>query len=110
MKIDRFQVFKIKIDKFQVLIQDKFPVFFNVTTPRVFIALLLTVSVVWVPMINRLQSGQMYVYIQSVAAILAPPIAAVYLLALLNSRTNEKVGRDARTNQKVGMQRGPMRR
>lgn len=56
---------------------------------RVFILGLLGVSVAWVPVIEHIQGGEMYIYIQSVAAYLSPPIAAVYCMALFNKRMTE---------------------
>ncbi|VDP83635.1 unnamed protein product [Echinostoma caproni] len=53
------------------------------------VILLVAVSILWVPVIERLQGGQLYLYIQGVAACLAPPIAAVYLLAVLWKRCSE---------------------
>lgn len=49
------------------------------------------VSILWVPVIQSMQGGQLYIYIQSVSGYLSPPIAAVYLLALLWKRNNELV-------------------
>ncbi|XP_055328546.1 sodium/myo-inositol cotransporter-like isoform X2 [Paramacrobiotus metropolitanus] len=57
---------------------------------RVFNLVLLAVSIAWIPLIQQMQGGQLYIYIQSIAAYLAPPIAAVYLLAILWHRCNEK--------------------
>ncbi|KAK2713732.1 sodium/mannose cotransporter SLC5A10-like isoform X2 [Artemia franciscana] len=57
---------------------------------KLFVVFLVIVSVVWVPIIQELQGGQMYIYIQSISAYLAPPIAAVYCLAIFWKRTNEK--------------------
>ena len=37
-----------------------------------------------------MQGAQLYIYIQSVAAYLSPPIAAVYLFAVLWKGANEK--------------------
>ena len=37
-----------------------------------------------------MQGGQLYIYIQSVAAYLSPPISAVYVLALMWKGANEK--------------------
>ncbi|THD23190.1 Low affinity sodium-glucose cotransporter [Fasciola hepatica] len=56
---------------------------------RVFVIFLVAVSILWVPVIQRLQGGQLYMYIQGVAACLAPPIAAVYLLTILWRRSTE---------------------
>lgn len=52
---------------------------------------MLAVGIAWIPIIKNMQGGQLYIYIQSVAAYLSPPIAAVYLLAVLWKRGNEKV-------------------
>lgn len=60
---------------------------------RVFNLVLLAVSIAWIPLIQAMQGGQLYIYIQAIAAYLAPPIAAIYLLAILWHRTNEKVCR-----------------
>ena len=51
------------------------------------------ISILWIPVVQNTQGGQLYVYIQSIAAYLSPPIAAVYLLAILWPRANEKVSR-----------------
>jgi len=36
-----------------------------------------------------MQNGQLYIYIQDIAANLSPPIAAVYIMAVTWKRTNE---------------------
>ncbi|GFV66490.1 hypothetical protein TNCV_2714091 [Trichonephila clavipes] len=56
---------------------------------RTFIILMIFLSSGWIPVIQKLQGGQLFIYIQSVSAYLAPPIAAVYLLAVLWKRMNE---------------------
>ncbi len=38
-----------------------------------------------------MQGGQLYIYIQSIAAYLSPPIAAVFCLSIMWTRMNEKV-------------------
>lgn len=58
---------------------------------RIFVVFLVAVSILWVPVIQRTQGGQLYMYIQGVAACLAPPIAAVYLIAILWRRCTEPV-------------------
>ena len=52
------------------------------------------IGVVWIPVIEGMQGGQMYIYIQAISAYLAPPIAAVYLTAVLWKRANENVSSD----------------
>ncbi len=48
------------------------------------------VGILWIPIIKNMQGAQLYIYIQSVAAYFSPPIAAIYLLAILWQRANEK--------------------
>uniref|UniRef100_A0A3Q3DNV3 Sodium/mannose cotransporter SLC5A10 n=1 Tax=Hippocampus comes TaxID=109280 RepID=A0A3Q3DNV3_HIPCM len=50
----------------------------------------LVVSVVWIPILQSANSGQLYVYIQSVTSYLAPPVTAVFTLAVFWKRTNEQ--------------------
>lgn len=52
---------------------------------------MILISLAWIPIIQNLQGGQLFIYIQSVSAYLAPPIAAVYILAVLWKRMNEAV-------------------
>ncbi|XP_023338850.1 sodium/myo-inositol cotransporter [Eurytemora carolleeae] len=56
---------------------------------RCFILLMVCISIGWIPIIQEMQGGQLYIYIQSVAAYLSPPIAIVYCLAIFWDRTNE---------------------
>ena len=56
---------------------------------RCFVLALVGVSIIWVPIIQNSQGSQLFVYIQSITSFLAPPICAVYLLAIFWPRTNE---------------------
>ncbi|KAK2823737.1 hypothetical protein Q7C36_020337 [Tachysurus vachellii] len=56
---------------------------------RLFILVLIGISIAWIPIIQTAQSGQLFDYIQSVTSYLAPPIAAVFTLAIFCKRTNE---------------------
>merc|ERR1719385_241606 len=56
---------------------------------RAFILVLVVISVVWIPILQAAQGSQLFVYIQSITSYLAPPICAVYLLAVFWPRTNE---------------------
>ncbi|KAG7169194.1 Sodium/glucose cotransporter 1-like 2 [Homarus americanus] len=58
-------------------------------TSRLFIIILVAFSIMWIPIIERTQGGQLYIYIQAIAAYLAPPIAAIYCLAIIWKRINE---------------------
>ncbi|XP_038139544.1 sodium/glucose cotransporter 1-like [Cyprinodon tularosa] len=56
---------------------------------RVFIVFLIGVSIAWIPVVQSAQSGQLFDYIQSIISYLAPPISAVFLLAIFYKRVNE---------------------
>merc|ERR1719153_994134 len=56
---------------------------------RVFVLVLVGVSIVWIPIIQVSQGSQLFNYIQAITSYLAPPICAVYLLAIFWPRTNE---------------------
>lgn len=58
---------------------------------RVFILVLVCVSLLWIPIIQTANSGQLFDYIQSVTSFLAPPITAVFLMAIFWPRANEQV-------------------
>nr|XP_019936279.1 PREDICTED: sodium/glucose cotransporter 4 [Paralichthys olivaceus] len=57
---------------------------------RVFILVLVCVSILWIPVIQTSNSGQLFDYIQSVTSFLAPPITAVFLMAIFWPRANEQ--------------------
>jgi Na+(H+)/acetate symporter ActP len=50
---------------------------------------MVVISILWIPIIQEMQNGQLYIYIQDIAANLAPPIAAVYIMAVGWKRMNE---------------------
>lgn len=58
---------------------------------RVWVLCIVAVSICWIPVVQAAQSGQLFDYIQSVSSYLAPPIAAVFLLAVFVKRVNETV-------------------
>ncbi|XP_076336379.1 sodium/mannose cotransporter SLC5A10-like isoform X3 [Tachypleus tridentatus] len=57
---------------------------------RVFVLILVAISIVWIPIIQVSQGSQLFHYIQSVTAYLAPPVCSVYVLGVLWSRINEQ--------------------
>ncbi|MCL4135563.1 UNVERIFIED_CONTAM: hypothetical protein GTU68_016626 [Idotea baltica] len=61
----------------------------KIVVGRFFIIVLVAVSFLWVPIIEQTQGGELYIYIQAVAAYLSPPIAAVYCLSIFFKRINE---------------------
>jgi SSS family solute:Na+ symporter len=56
---------------------------------RLATGVLVVFGLLWIPLM-QLISGQLYQYLQSVQAYIAPPIAAVFLLGLLWSRLNAR--------------------
>ncbi|GAA6098932.1 sodium/myo-inositol cotransporter-like [Tachysurus ichikawai] len=56
---------------------------------RVFVIVMVGISIAWVPVIIKMQGGQMYLYIQEIAGYLTPPIAALFLLGIFWKRCNE---------------------
>jgi solute:Na+ symporter, SSS family len=51
--------------------------------------ILVFVGLAWIPMMKYV-SPQLYIYLQSIQAYIAPPIAAVFLLGVLSPRLNGK--------------------
>lgn len=52
---------------------------------------IVAVSVAWLPVVQAAQGGQLFDYMQAVSSYLAPPVSAVFVLALFVPRVNEKV-------------------
>ncbi|XP_037076690.1 sodium/myo-inositol cotransporter 2-like, partial [Pollicipes pollicipes] len=61
----------------------------QVIVGRMFVIVMVGISIVWVPIINNFSSDQLFVYIQSMQSYLPPPICAVYVLSVFWSRTTE---------------------
>ncbi|XP_044289096.1 sodium/glucose cotransporter 5 isoform X2 [Varanus komodoensis] len=57
---------------------------------RIVTVVLVVASVAWIPILQSSGGGQLYVYIQSVTSYLAPPVTAVFLLAVFWKRANEQ--------------------
>ncbi|KAL4221339.1 Sodium/myo-inositol cotransporter [Mactra antiquata] len=57
---------------------------------RLFILVMVGVSIAWVPVLKETQGGQVFIYIQEITNYLAPPFAAVFLLAVLVPMVNEQ--------------------
>uniref|UniRef100_A0A8C3S1T1 Sodium/glucose cotransporter 4 n=1 Tax=Chelydra serpentina TaxID=8475 RepID=A0A8C3S1T1_CHESE len=56
---------------------------------RVFVLILIVISILWIPIIQMSNSGQLFDYIQSITSFLAPPITALFILAIFCKRINE---------------------
>ncbi|XP_006024115.1 sodium/glucose cotransporter 5 isoform X3 [Alligator sinensis] len=57
---------------------------------RLTTVVLVAISVVWIPILQSSSGGQLYIYIQSVTSALAPPVTAVFALAVFWRRANEQ--------------------
>ncbi|XP_078074675.1 sodium/glucose cotransporter 4 [Mustelus asterias] len=57
---------------------------------RVFIIFLVAISIVWIPIIQTANSGKLFDYIQSITSYLAPPITALFVMAVFWKRINEQ--------------------
>ncbi|XP_045704859.1 sodium/glucose cotransporter 2 isoform X2 [Phyllostomus hastatus] len=60
---------------------------------RLWVVFIVAVSVAWLPVVQAAQGGQLFDYMQSVSSYLAPPVSAVFVLALFVPRVNEKLHR-----------------
>ena len=58
---------------------------------RVFVCVMVVIGIVWIPLIQGMQGGQLFIYIQVISAYLAPPIASLFCVAVLWKRANEQV-------------------
>ncbi|XP_058624542.1 sodium/myo-inositol cotransporter 2 isoform X2 [Onychostoma macrolepis] len=57
---------------------------------RVFVLVLVVVSMLWIPLVQASQGGQLFIYIQSISMYLQPPITVVFFAGCFWKRTNEK--------------------
>ncbi|XP_044036897.1 sodium/myo-inositol cotransporter 2 [Siniperca chuatsi] len=57
---------------------------------RVFVLVLVMVSVLWIPVVQASQGGQLFIYIQSISTYLQPPVSIIFLMGCFWKRTNEK--------------------
>ncbi|KAJ7986600.1 hypothetical protein DPEC_G00341550 [Dallia pectoralis] len=57
---------------------------------RIFILVLVVLSILWIPILQSANSGQLFDYIQAITSYLAPPITAVFIMAIFWKRVNEQ--------------------
>ncbi|XP_003478336.1 solute carrier family 5 member 4 [Cavia porcellus] len=57
---------------------------------RLFVVVLIILSILWIPIVEVSQGGQLIHYTEAISSYLGPPIAAVFLLAVLCKRVNEQ--------------------
>lgn len=53
--------------------------------------MLIVTSILWVPIVEVSQGGQLIHYTESISSYLGPPIAAIFVLAIFCKRVNEQV-------------------
>ncbi|XP_071962661.1 sodium/myo-inositol cotransporter-like [Antedon mediterranea] len=82
--IDIWKVFRIRCFKKEPSIRELMIV------GRFIVIVMVVISVLLIPVLKDMQSGQIFFYLQEIGSYLAPPIAAVYLVAVLWPRGNEK--------------------
>ncbi|KAF1627324.1 UNVERIFIED_CONTAM: Sodium/glucose cotransporter 2, partial [Eudyptes pachyrhynchus] len=56
---------------------------------RLWIVAMVGLSLAWLPVVEAARGGQLFDYIQAIASYLAPPVAAVFFLAVFVPRVNE---------------------
>ena len=61
-----------------------------VTVGRVATLVVVVAGLAWIPVMPMISGGGLYQYLQSVQGYLAPPITAVFLLGIFNSRINNR--------------------
>ena len=57
---------------------------------RIATVVVVVLGLLWIPVMPFVSKGGLYQYLQSVQGYLAPPITAVFLLGLFNSRINDR--------------------
>lgn len=58
---------------------------------RLFVVVLVVISILWIPIIQASQGSRLFDYIQSITSYLAPPVCAIYIQAIFFKRINEPV-------------------
>ncbi|XP_069837677.1 sodium/glucose cotransporter 4-like [Dendropsophus ebraccatus] len=56
---------------------------------RVFVVVLVVISILWIPIIQAGNSGLLFDYMQSVTSYLSPPVTAIFILGIFMKRVNE---------------------
>ncbi|KAH0512734.1 Sodium/myo-inositol cotransporter 2 [Microtus ochrogaster] len=57
---------------------------------RVFVFVLVLVSILWIPVVQASQGGQLFIYIQAISSYLQPPVAVIFIMGCFWKCTNEK--------------------
>ncbi|XP_072125562.1 sodium/myo-inositol cotransporter 2 isoform X1 [Mobula birostris] len=56
---------------------------------RIFVLVLVVLSILWIPLVQISQGGQLFMYIQSISSNLQPPVAVIFMAGCFWRRTNE---------------------
>lgn len=64
---------------------------------RLCVLVLVGISIAWIPIVQNV--SELFHYIQAITSFLAPPVCAVYVLAVFWKRTNEPVTHHAYANR-----------
>ncbi|KAM4021966.1 sodium/glucose cotransporter 4 [Anomaloglossus baeobatrachus] len=56
---------------------------------RVFIVILVVISILWIPIIEAANNGLLFDYMQSVTSYLSPPVTAIFILGIFVKRLTE---------------------
>ena len=56
---------------------------------RVVVIVMVVISVIWLPIVDKFQSGLLFNYVQTISAYLQPPVTAVFLASLLWKRATD---------------------
>ncbi|XP_031552878.1 sodium/myo-inositol cotransporter-like [Actinia tenebrosa] len=57
---------------------------------RVMVAIMTIIGILWIPVVQNVQGGQLFIYIQAVSAHFSPPIACLYLISIFWTKATEK--------------------
>ncbi|XP_036024126.1 solute carrier family 5 member 4-like [Onychomys torridus] len=57
---------------------------------RLFAIVLIVISILWVPLVQASQNGQLFHYMASFSSYIGPPVGAVFMLAIFCKRVNEQ--------------------
>ncbi|XP_078520957.1 sodium/myo-inositol cotransporter 2 [Lissotriton helveticus] len=77
--MDLWRVFRTRATEWELMI-----------VGRVFVLVLVVISILWIPLVQASQGGQLFIYIQSISSYLQPPVAIVFIAGCFWKRTNEK--------------------
>nr|XP_009861531.2 sodium/myo-inositol cotransporter [Ciona intestinalis] len=78
------------IDIWKRVIRPKCSVREMMLVGRLWVLVMVGLSIAWVPVMLLLQDGQLFLTIQEISGYLSPPIAAIFLLGVFWKRCNEK--------------------